>query len=277
MKHLVLAAFLVGAAALSAAGPDLVSSSGLSSATAVVREFVRNDTADAWALGYDWLWTDGVLTHYPFMGTGTATQASMPAFAAGKLYRINVKFSNYLRGSVTLSLANNKFVGYGQDGAYTFRVTVTDPGARLTLTPTADYEGSIASIRVLELGDELVGAAVAKWSPDGTLASAEGHALEVKQLGVLSGHTYQVTFAVSQSTENVPGARVGLGQDERLFSHNGTYSVDVVANQDGRLVFAPQQVDQIYDGTIGQVSVREITSDPTPATPPVSAASDPER
>ena len=97
-------------------------------------------------------------------------------------------------------------------------------------------------------------------------ADAEGHALTVEQLGVVSGHTYQVTFAVAQSTDNVPGAKVALGRDQALFSNNGKYSIDVVATQDGRLVFVPQQADAMYDGAIGQVSVREITSDPAPAT-----------
>jgi hypothetical protein len=160
-----------------------------------------------------------------------------------------------------MSLGSHSFPGYGEDGTYTFRVNVTEPDARLAFAPTLDYEGAIASVRIVELGDELADDAVATWSSDGTLQTAAGHQLLIEQLPVVSGHTYQVTFEVDDATGAVPGARVGLGQKEKLFSHNGHYSMDVVADQNGRLVFAPRQADAIYDGAIGKVSVREITSD----------------
>jgi hypothetical protein len=80
---------------------------------------------------------------------------------------------------------------------------VTDPAARLTLTPTLNHEGSIASIRVVELGDELVAHAVARWSPDGTFVAAEGHELTVEQFGVVSGRTYQVSCGAQDPHDSV--------------------------------------------------------------------------
>jgi hypothetical protein len=266
MKHLVLTALLVSVTALAVTGTASTSSDALQGTTNVVRDFVRNDAAGAWAHSYSWQWSDGILSHYPSIDTGTAQQVAMPAFDPRKLYRINIKFSNYLRGSVSVSLGSHTFKGYGDNGAYTFRVAVTDPSARLTLTPTLDYEGSIASVRVVELGDELAATAIPDWSPDGKFAPSEGNDLTLERLGVVSGHTYQVTFGVAEATGTVPGAKVGLGRGERLFSNNGHYSVDVVADQNGRLVFSPRELDAVYDGAIGKVSVREITSDPVPAT-----------
>lgn len=266
MKNSVLAAFLISGTALPTAAPAPVSSHAVTNAANVVREFVRNDSADAWTLDYAWAWNDGVLTHYPSIGTGTAQQVSMPAFDRSKLYRINITFSNYLRGTVAISLGSHTFPGYGGSGSYTFRVSVADPNARLTLTPTLDYEGSIASVRIVELGDELAHDAAPEWTPDGKFTPSEGNDLTLERIAVVAGHTYQVTFAVAEATGSVPGAKVGLGRGERLFSHNGHYSVDVVADQNGRLMFSPIQHDAVYDGAIGKVSVRELTSDA--ATPP---------
>ena len=117
MKHLVLTALLVSVTALAVTGAASTSSDALQGNTNVVRDFVRNDAADAWAHSYSWQWSDGILSHYPSIDTGTAQQVAMPAFDPGKLYRINIKFSNYLRGSVSVSLGSNTFKGYGDNGA----------------------------------------------------------------------------------------------------------------------------------------------------------------
>jgi hypothetical protein len=224
---------------------------------------VTNNDATAWALDFAWTWDAGVLTHHPFIDDGSAQQVSMPAFDPGKLYRINITFANHLRGSVTVALGSNSFPGYGENGSYTFRMSVPERDAKLAFAPTLDYEGSIASVRIVELGDELADDAVATWSPDGTLTTATTHELMIDRLPVVSGRTYQVTFEVDHATGALPGAKIDLGQDEKLFSRNGQYSVDVMADQNGRLVFAPRQADAIYDGSIGKVSVREITSAPS--------------
>lgn len=227
-----------------------------------VLEFVRNHDASAWALDFAWTWDSGTLTHHPFIDSGAARQVAMPVFDPAKLYRLEISFSNYLRGSVTVSLGGQTFPGYGENGAYTFRTTVGQTDARLAFLPSLDYEGSISSISVVELGDELADAAVAAWSADGTLEAAATHELVIDRLPVVSGRTYQVMFEVDDATGTMPGARVDLGREAKLFSRNGQYSMDVTADQGGRLVFEPRHASAIYDGAISKVSVREISSGP---------------
>lgn len=232
------------------------------SGTSVVRDYVSNGDATLWALGFAWTWNAGVLTHHPFIDTSTAGQVAMPAFDPAKLYRVNVTFTNHLRGSVTVSLGSQSFPGYGANGSFTFRTTVAERDALLSFSPTIDYEGSISSISVVELGDELADSAVAAWSADGTLEAAPTHELVIDRLPVVSGHTYQVMFEVDDATGTMPGAKVDMGREEKLFSRNGQYSMDVTADQSGRLIFEPRHASAIYDGAINKISVREISSGP---------------
>ena len=159
-------------------------------------------------------------------------------------------------------------------------LTVTDPAALLTLTPTSDYDGSISHIRVVELGDELVGAntwaQTQGWSQDGgalrhTAAESAGLTGAVP---VVAGHAYRVYFGVSGTSGAHPewtGGTVSLGGNASgWFNRDGNYSFEIMATDDGPLVIDPVDAKSgsaWFDGAISRVSVREIVTDPAPSAP----------
>ena len=255
----------------------------------VVREFASNTSTQDWWLGGGWSWSDGTLTHAPGAG-GVAEQRVMPPLTVGRTYGIDFAHSGSSRGTVKISLGKASSLGYDWPGSFPVVLTVTDPNALLTLTPTNDYDGSISRIRVVELGDELVGentwTLAQGWSQEGgALRHTAGESAGLTgAVSVVAGHAYRVYFGVSGASDAHPewrGGTVSLGGSASgWFNRDGNYSFEIMAADDGPLVIDPVDAkagNAWFDGAISRISVREIVTDPAPAasapaavTPPAS-------
>ena len=188
----------------------------------------------------------------------------MPPLTAGRTYGIDLGHDGSTKGSVTVSLGKSSSVGYVWRGTFPLALTVSDPDALLTLTPTNDYNGSISRIRVVELGDELAGETALTRD-----SSQEGVAHLSNAVPVVAGHTYRVYFNVSEASDADPRSRRGTvaigGQRSAAFSNVGNYSFDLAAIDDSPLTIDLEGT--WFDGVVTRVSVREIVTDPVPSEP----------
>ena len=247
----------------------------------VVREFAKNDSTQDWWLGGGWTWSDGTLTHWPGSGRAVAEQRIMPPLTPGRAYGINFALSGGTKGTVAVSLGKVSSPAYGWSGdTFPVALTVSDPDALLTFTPTSDYDGSISKIRVVELGDELVGentwTLADGWSQEGGAfrhASGESASL-TGAVAVVAGHTYRVYFGIAGASDDHPewkGGTVSLGGTKSgWFTRAGNYSFEIVATDEGPLVIDPVDAKiggAWFDGAISRISVREIVTDPVPTVP----------
>jgi len=276
MKKSLCAALLLAGASLT------IATAARAQSTFVVRDFVKNADPTDWTLDPGWMWNNGELTH--LIGTrGVARQATMPPLTAGRMYRIDVTLTGCTQGSVTVALGAKSFSRYCKDGSFRLTPEVSDPTALLTLTPTPEFNGSVTRISVVELGNELLDKTA--WSvPAGWMQQESdfmhnpSSALSLERVvGVVSGHIYRVFFGVTASPDPgdgtpTPTGRVSLGGTQQGWFYqkgNWNYSFDIVATTDDKLTFTPQDPAQrtaLFDGTIRDFSVREITSDPAPPT-----------
>jgi hypothetical protein len=234
----------------------------------IVREFVVNAGTENWWLTGGWSWSDGTLTHWSGSGKGIAEQRIMPALSVGHSYGIAFTHSGSSKGTVTISLGKASSIGYDWRGTFPVVLTVSDADALLTFTATDDYDGSISNIRVVELGEELVGKDALSTMPapsqDGNAAPAVT-TLSVA-LPVVAGHVYRVYFGVSDTAEADPASRhgsVSLGGWKSTFPRSGNYSFDIVTTDDSPLAINFE--GDWFDGVVNRVSVRELVSDPVSA------------
>lgn len=263
MKKVLLASLILSATVF-AADPTTVPHR-------VVREFVVNTGVQDWWLGGGWSWTDGTLTHWPGSGTDKAELRAMPQLTVGRTYGVDFDHSGSSKGTVTFSMGKDSSPAYVWRGTFPFALTVTDPDALLTLTPSNDYDGSISHIRMVELGDELVSDSAwtldEGWTRSGDAFKHEsGVAAKLTSaVTLVSGRSYRIYFSVSGQLEegaNRKGGTISLGgQTARWFS-GANFSYDWVASNGSPLVIAPVDADGWFDGTISKVSVREIVTDP---------------
>src|SRR5262245_43689474 len=188
MKRLFLAALLF-------ASPALGADSAIPQRA--VREYVVNTTSADWWLTGGWTWNEGSIKHWSGSGSGAAELRTMPALTAGRTYAIDFTHSGTEKGHVAISLGKASPAVYDWKGTFPVIVTISDAEALLTFTASNDYEGSISNIRVVELGDELVGEntlTVAR--PSAADGGASTGARLTSAIAIIPGHTYRLYFGV---------------------------------------------------------------------------------
>ena len=197
----------------------------------------------------------------------------MPPLTSGRSYAIKFNHSGSSKGTVTFSLGKSSSLGYDWRGTFPITLNVTDPDALLTLTPTNDYEGSISNIRIVELGDELIGPNTLAVTPEsGSQEDSAKRARLTAAVPVLIGHTYRVYFGVAGTSKEVfepKRGSVSFAGNSAPFSVTGNHSFDMLAVDESPLII---DIEGAWiDGLIDRVSVRELVSDPAP-TPTETAA-----
>jgi len=232
----------------------------------VVREFVVNTTSADWWLTGGWTWNEGAIKHWAGSGPGVAELRTMPPLKVGGTYAIDFTHSGTEKGKVAITLGKATPAEYDWKGTFPIILTVSDPDALLTFTAANEYEGSISNIRVVELGEELVGehtltvtqASAPDRNPSGARLTGD--------MPIIPGHTYRVYFGVSESPDIPAEAKRGevtLGGKKNGFSLGANYRFDVTAINETPLVF--QFAGEWFEGLVSRISVREIVSDPVPS------------
>jgi hypothetical protein len=241
----------------------------------VVREFVVNNALQDWWLGGGWTWSDGTLTHWSGSGVAKVELLAMPPLTVGRTYGVYFNHSGSTKGTVMFSMGKDSSPAYTWRGTFPFALTVTDPDALLTLTPTSDYDGSISNIRMVELGDELVTGSTwtldEGWTQDedGFKHTSGAVASLTSNVSLIPGRSYRIYLSVSGVLEETDrkGGTVSLGGQTAHWFSGANFSYDWVASNDSPLVITATDGDGWFDGTIGKVSVREIVTDPVPSEP----------
>ena len=252
----------------------------------VVREYIANTAATDWLLDGGWGYVDGVLTHYAG-AKGTAQPIAPPTFEAGKTYRLRYRFSGRTQGTVTVGLGSNT-VTYSSNQAFSVRAVAASVADTFTITTSADFDGSITGISVVQLGDDQ--SASAAWNTadgwtvsGGELAHAAGTTASIDApLALQVGHTYELSFNVAAPVEGATlsgnGTVTLAGQNIGWFSQTAgwNFNFDFKAGADNTLAFTPSEAadkGEGFNGIIRHLNIREITSDaPAPPAPATTGA-----
>ena len=97
------------------------------------------------------------------------------------------------------------------------------------------------------------------WTKDGdafTHAGGGGTATVNKSIGLQTGARYRVTFRITGATAGQLAAVLGGDSNGTARTANGTYTEDVQSGADAILSLLPTSD---FDGTVDQISVRQVT------------------